>query len=354
MTASGASYGPPSFPNAYVGKIVQLEGTQMVLELRNSAGTAIDLAVDLQIDSTRSRLGDGPRIRGVAVSAAVSMSRPTPPSTTSRLLAGVRGDARAVSYDEHAARYGGLPLGSGGELVALVEAAGLRGRGGAAFPAATKLDAVRGSRQAAGRRRERRRGRAAVRQGQGAPRTRAPPRAGRRRRSRARGRREAGLRGDRDGRPAAGPARAGGASSRRRRSRRLAAARDGAGPLRRRRGDGARPVPERRPRSTDVHAAAAVRARRRRRADTRAERRDARAARADRTLRCRLVPPSGHAERAGHRARHRLRRRAPAPASTRSSSARRCSSWSTTPAVRRSTSRRSWSGASSAPGSRAA
>ena len=54
MTASGASYGPPSSPNAYVGKIIQLNGTQMVLELRDSTGTMIDLTVDLRIDpSTR-------------------------------------------------------------------------------------------------------------------------------------------------------------------------------------------------------------------------------------------------------------------------------------------------------------
>lgn len=54
MTASGVSYGPPSAPEEYVGKIVQLEGTRMVVALRDGTGGAIDLTVDLSIDpSTR-------------------------------------------------------------------------------------------------------------------------------------------------------------------------------------------------------------------------------------------------------------------------------------------------------------
>jgi NADH:ubiquinone oxidoreductase subunit F (NADH-binding) len=77
------------------------------------------------------------------MSAAAELSRVVPPRTTQRLLAGLRADARVVSYADHSERYGGLPLTAGDELVALVGDAGLRGRGGAGFPSATKLAAVR-------------------------------------------------------------------------------------------------------------------------------------------------------------------------------------------------------------------
>jgi DMSO/TMAO reductase YedYZ heme-binding membrane subunit len=66
MTASGASYGPPSAPNAFVGKIVQLNGTQMVLELRDSTGATIDLTVDLQIDSATRHISGTVTASGVS------------------------------------------------------------------------------------------------------------------------------------------------------------------------------------------------------------------------------------------------------------------------------------------------
>lgn len=56
MTASGASFGPPSSPDAYVGKIVELDGTRMVLALRDAAGKTIDVNVDLQIDNLTRRV----------------------------------------------------------------------------------------------------------------------------------------------------------------------------------------------------------------------------------------------------------------------------------------------------------
>jgi hypothetical protein len=51
MTASGASYGPPSAPQQYLGKIASLSGTRLVLALRGSSG-ALALHVDLQLDGS--------------------------------------------------------------------------------------------------------------------------------------------------------------------------------------------------------------------------------------------------------------------------------------------------------------
>jgi NADH:ubiquinone oxidoreductase subunit F (NADH-binding) len=68
------------------------------------------------------------------------------PDTLPRVLAGAHVDGRALSLGEHLALHGPLPLGSGDELIELIEAAGLRGRGGAGFPAATKLRAVASAR----------------------------------------------------------------------------------------------------------------------------------------------------------------------------------------------------------------
>ncbi len=56
-----------------------------------------------------------------------------------RLLAGLPADGSPVGLEEHLARYGPLP---GGDVIGLVEASGLQGRGGAAFPTGTKLRAV--------------------------------------------------------------------------------------------------------------------------------------------------------------------------------------------------------------------
>jgi NADH:ubiquinone oxidoreductase subunit F (NADH-binding) len=52
------------------------------------------------------------------------------------------GTAATLTLDEHLARYGPLPLRPAGDLIAEVRAAGLTGRGGAAFPAGIKLAAV--------------------------------------------------------------------------------------------------------------------------------------------------------------------------------------------------------------------
>jgi NADH:ubiquinone oxidoreductase subunit F (NADH-binding) len=72
------------------------------------------------------------------------------PSEVPRLLAGVRSD-RAVSLDEHLDRFGTpqWPLSTDGELVESIARSGLRGRGGAGFPVAAKMEAVAASRQPA-------------------------------------------------------------------------------------------------------------------------------------------------------------------------------------------------------------
>jgi len=49
MTASGASYGPAAFPNAFVGKIVGLQGTRILLSL-NGQTSGLSLLVDLRLD----------------------------------------------------------------------------------------------------------------------------------------------------------------------------------------------------------------------------------------------------------------------------------------------------------------
>jgi len=67
------------------------------------------------------------------------------PNGTARLLAGVRADNRPITFAEHLATYGRLDsVGHG--LIDLLEASGLRGRGGGGFPTGQKLAAVAGVR----------------------------------------------------------------------------------------------------------------------------------------------------------------------------------------------------------------
>ena len=73
-----------------------------------------------------------------------------PPLGIPRLLAGIRLDGRPLSLGEHSRRWGAVPAirGERGrkELIDLVAASGLTGRGGAGFPTARKLEAVAGGR----------------------------------------------------------------------------------------------------------------------------------------------------------------------------------------------------------------
>jgi methionine sulfoxide reductase heme-binding subunit len=50
MTASGASYGPAALPDAFVGKVVALQGTRISLALSGQS-TKLALTVDLQVDA---------------------------------------------------------------------------------------------------------------------------------------------------------------------------------------------------------------------------------------------------------------------------------------------------------------
>ncbi len=68
-----------------------------------------------------------------------------------RLLSGVTG--APMTLVEHHRHHGELPPAPG--LAAEIAAAGLRGRGGAAFPLSVKLDAVRRSRRHAAARGQR-------------------------------------------------------------------------------------------------------------------------------------------------------------------------------------------------------
>ena len=74
-----------------------------------------------------------------------------PVNRTDQLPRLLPGTAATLTLDEHLARYGPLPLRPAGDLIAEVRAAGLTGRGGAAFPAGTKLAAVAAAAAAAAR-----------------------------------------------------------------------------------------------------------------------------------------------------------------------------------------------------------
>ncbi len=66
-----------------------------------------------------------------------------------RLLAGLGAAGATMTRADHAAVHGRLPSISGPELIEIVERSGLRGRGGADFPTATKLRAVAARRRGA-------------------------------------------------------------------------------------------------------------------------------------------------------------------------------------------------------------
>ena len=239
-----------------------------------------------------------------------------------RLLAGCH-DTRALTLDEHAGRHGPVADAHhrGAALIDEVAAAGLRGRGGAAFPTAVKLRAVAA-----------RRGRRAivVNAAEGEPLS-AKDRTllelaphlvldGALLAAEAVGAREIVLAIKRSTWTAHE------AVSRALAERHDAGSRaraDRPGRVPRRRGDGADPIPQRRPGEADPDAAAARPARPRPAPDARLERRDPRPRGADRPPRRAMVSRARHGGSSRLRAGHRRRRGRRARACTRSPSARR-------------------------------
>lgn len=65
-----------------------------------------------------------------------------PPASAGRLLRGLRADCRALSLGEHLRLHGPPPAAADVPVVAVADAAGLRGRGGGGYPLAEKLRAV--------------------------------------------------------------------------------------------------------------------------------------------------------------------------------------------------------------------
>jgi NADH:ubiquinone oxidoreductase subunit F (NADH-binding) len=71
------------------------------------------------------------------------------PSALPRLLAGLEGDGSVMTLADHERIHGPMPGSSPMELIEAVERSGLRGRGGADFPTARKLQSVASRRRAA-------------------------------------------------------------------------------------------------------------------------------------------------------------------------------------------------------------
>jgi NADH:ubiquinone oxidoreductase subunit F (NADH-binding) len=80
--------------------------------------------------------------------AEVAVARAGPPGLP-RLLAGLGETGATMTLGDHHSVHGRLPAISGPQLIDLAERSGLRGRGGADFPTATKLRAVAGGRRGA-------------------------------------------------------------------------------------------------------------------------------------------------------------------------------------------------------------
>ena len=76
------------------------------------------------------------------MSSSASVSPRAGPAGLPRLLAGLTSSNQAMTLSEHQARHGPLPTVAPQDLIEVVERSGLRGRGGADFPTATKLHAA--------------------------------------------------------------------------------------------------------------------------------------------------------------------------------------------------------------------
>ena len=280
MTASSVTYGPRGAPGAYSGDIVSLAGQRLVASVQDAQGHALDLTLTLHLDSSSRHA------QRVAAASHERRRRRQPHSTATglpRLLAGPPPGPAAALARRARVHHGPLPSARG--LIELVRRAACAA---AAAAASRRAASWRGRRQhGAGRSSSptaRRASRSA--QGQAAAAPCAAPRA-RRRRARGRCARRARSRSSRSN--ATAGEELGIVCARARRAARpgleLAASRSFRTGFVDRRGDGARQRARGRTAKPTVHPAAAVRARRPRRADTRPERRDARPHRADRALR---------------------------------------------------------------------
>ena len=88
----------------------------------------------------------------MSAGTAMLLSAAAPPADElPRLLGIARRDGKPVPFDDHLRHFGSLPVqarrGPSTQLIELVQAAGLHGRGGAGFPTARKLRAVAGRRR---------------------------------------------------------------------------------------------------------------------------------------------------------------------------------------------------------------
>ena len=150
LAASDVAFGAAGTTEAYVGRVVGLAGNTVEARVSNAAGGRIDLSIDLNLRRgggmvTGVLRGHAASVMGLPALARRSVLRPLipGPSGLPRLLAGIRDDGVAESLGRHVRRYGaGREAVRGDELISSVEASGLTGRGGASFPAGTKLRAV--------------------------------------------------------------------------------------------------------------------------------------------------------------------------------------------------------------------
>ena len=141
MNASSVSIGNAADPRRFTGTISSLDGTAIDARVASTDGQTLTLALALQITPAaappaRSRWrspSERPERRGDAAAPAQRRRRSTAWGCSS------------ATWRSTAACLGPAEL-DGPALVELAERSGLRGRGGARFPAAIKMRAVRASR----------------------------------------------------------------------------------------------------------------------------------------------------------------------------------------------------------------
>ena len=137
---------PPQGAATYRGTVTGLSDGNLLATLDDGHGDTIDVSIALTVpgqDPQRANHDQQRTDTGMTASAF-------PPAPGAVLLPEFTASGAWTTLSEHRSRFGRPPVARRGseELIELTAAAGLRGRGGAAFPTATKMRAV-----AAGRRR---------------------------------------------------------------------------------------------------------------------------------------------------------------------------------------------------------